>query len=136
MDRAELLAQAARGFLGTPFKLHGRERETGLDCVGLVIACLGEIGVRTEGPAGYSLRNLNVERWLGFARRAGLDRHSQVLSPVLFNRRNSISPPVSSRLPNTRAGSTRVLLRTSTSPGLRYRVISRNTRSSISPFSR
>lgn len=72
MDRGTLLAEAARGFLGTPFKLYGRDRGTGLDCVGLVIASLNKIGVRNEDPAGYGLRNHNVDRWLGFARRAGL----------------------------------------------------------------
>lgn len=73
MDQGERLAEAARGFLGTPFRLHGRNRETGLDCVGLVIASLEEIGVGAQSPAGYALRNHNIDRWLGCARRAGFE---------------------------------------------------------------
>ena len=36
-DREELFA-IARNFVGARFRLHGREAETGLDCIGLVIA--------------------------------------------------------------------------------------------------
>ena len=58
------LAQAASTFIGVRFKLYGRDRETGLDCVGLVCACLSAIGRPVEIPRGYRLRNLSIEQWL------------------------------------------------------------------------
>jgi len=42
--------------LGVPFRLHGRAPETGLDCVGVVAACLFAAGYRFETPTDYRLR--------------------------------------------------------------------------------
>jgi len=42
--------------VGAPFRLHGRSPETGLDCVGVVAACLFAAGYRFEAPSGYHLR--------------------------------------------------------------------------------
>ena len=51
----------ARSFLGTPFRLHGRDRHNGVDCVGLV-ALLYD---RTVGvPVDYAMRNSEGARWL------------------------------------------------------------------------
>ncbi len=72
MSRGEQLALAARKFLDTPFRLHGREPGVGLDCVGLLIASLDAIGIKAAGPTGYAFRNLSVDRWLGCALEAGL----------------------------------------------------------------
>jgi murein DD-endopeptidase / murein LD-carboxypeptidase len=50
----------AREFLGTPFKLHGRDPAEGVDCVGLIAL----IGGRIDGvPTGYSMRNVQGGRW-------------------------------------------------------------------------
>lgn len=47
---------AARRLLGSRFRLHGRDPETGLDCVGLVAAATGALA-----PSGYALRSANAE---------------------------------------------------------------------------
>ncbi len=43
----------ARAHLGVPFRLHGRDPATGLDCVGLVASATG---VQAGIPTGYALR--------------------------------------------------------------------------------
>lgn len=53
----ERFAQAAAGFVGTSFRLHGRDRISGLDCVGLLIASLRAIGRTPTNPCGYRLRS-------------------------------------------------------------------------------
>jgi hypothetical protein len=68
----ETLAAAALALVGCPFRLHGREPATGLDCVGLVAAALAAIGVRPVAPGGYTLRNLDIAQWLPMAERSGL----------------------------------------------------------------
>ena len=61
-------ARAARSFIGAPFRLQGRNRERGLDCVGLVSAALHEIGQPHRTPESYSLRNLHAQEvWPMFA---------------------------------------------------------------------
>ncbi|WP_432814098.1 peptidoglycan endopeptidase [Sphingorhabdus sp.] len=50
------IAACALTCLGAPFRLHGRSPETGLDCVGVVSACLFEAGYRFEIPTDYRLR--------------------------------------------------------------------------------
>jgi hypothetical protein len=68
----EALAAAALELVGCPFRLHGRDPATGLDCVGLVAAALAAVGVRPVPPAGYALRNLDIAQWLPLAERSGL----------------------------------------------------------------
>ncbi|WBY16845.1 peptidoglycan endopeptidase [Erythrobacteraceae bacterium WH01K] len=46
--------------MGTPFRLHGRDPASGLDCVGLVAASLARIGVRFRPPDRYALRNRSI----------------------------------------------------------------------------
>lgn len=50
MTGAEL-AEAAEALVGAPFRLHGRDPATGLDCIGVLAAALG-----TALPGGYRLR--------------------------------------------------------------------------------
>lgn len=66
------LAAAAEGFLGTPFRLHGRDPLRGLDCVGLVAAALAAIGRPAFAPLGYRLRQAAIDGLLGAAARSGL----------------------------------------------------------------
>lgn len=66
------LAAAGAGFVGVPFRLHGRDPARGLDCVGLVAASLAEIGRRAFAPSGYRLRQVAIEPLLGAAARSGL----------------------------------------------------------------
>ena len=79
MTRGDELARIACGFLGTPFRLHGRDPSIGLDCVGLVTASLTAMGVPVITPVGYRLRNRKIDQWLGAATDAGLTTvHDQI----------------------------------------------------------
>lgn len=71
-DRGAALADAAAELVGTPFRAHGRDPATGLDCVGLVITALSAVGEAPVSPGGYALRNLAVTQWLPLAGPAGL----------------------------------------------------------------
>lgn len=72
----------ARGLLGTPFRLHGRAPERGLDCVGLVAIAYG---LRSNVPTGYALRGRphayweTVMRAQGFVRRCADHRPRDLL---------------------------------------------------------
>lgn len=50
------VAEAALAAVGTRFRLHGREVEHGLDCVGLVALALRDAGYAGVVPTGYRLR--------------------------------------------------------------------------------
>ena len=67
-------AAAAAGLRGAPFRLHGRDPATGLDCVGLVAVALEHCGRAVVAPEGYALRALSVAPLLGFAERNGFAR--------------------------------------------------------------
>lgn len=69
----EQLAEAAASFLGTRFRLHGRDPATGLDCIGLVDASLRAIGRNPVSPRGYRLRNSDVGNWLACASLSGFE---------------------------------------------------------------
>ena len=64
-------AAAAEELCGAPFRLHGRDPATGLDCVGLVAAALERCGHAVVAPEGYALRALSVAPLLGFAAQNG-----------------------------------------------------------------
>ncbi|WEK45625.1 MAG: peptidoglycan endopeptidase [Candidatus Andeanibacterium colombiense] len=65
------LAHAAEGLIGAPFRLHGRDPATGLDCVGLLVAALAAIGRHPPAPLAYGLRNRDIAGPLAFARGMG-----------------------------------------------------------------
>lgn len=69
----QALAQAASQFIGTPFKLYGRDPRFGLDCVGLVCASLAAIGRPFEYPRGYKMRNIAIDHWLPITSKLGLE---------------------------------------------------------------
>jgi cell wall-associated NlpC family hydrolase len=71
--RPARLSEAALALVGAPFRLHGRDPATGLDCVGLVFASLAMIGCKPVAPRGYGLRNLSIDQWMAFAERSGLE---------------------------------------------------------------
>lgn len=50
------LAVAAEALVGVPFRLHGRDPATGLDCVGVLAAVLARYGHEAPLPGAYSLR--------------------------------------------------------------------------------
>jgi cell wall-associated NlpC family hydrolase len=64
-------AAAAASLVGAPFRLHGRDPASGLDCVGLVAAALDRCGRRAVAPQGYALRATRVAPLLHFAARNG-----------------------------------------------------------------
>jgi hypothetical protein len=65
------LALAAEGLVGASFRLHGRDRLTGFDCLGLVLLALAEIGRPAHLAFCYGLRNLEPERFFRMAEKAG-----------------------------------------------------------------
>jgi len=50
------LAAAAEALVGRRFRLHGRDPESGLDCIGVLAASLAAIGRPVAFPSGYALR--------------------------------------------------------------------------------
>ena len=61
------LAAAAEALVGAPFRLHGRDPATGLDCVGVVLAALGT----TADVRGYGLRNRSIAPYQELAAASG-----------------------------------------------------------------
>lgn len=66
------LARAAESHVGAPFRLRGRDPATGLDCLGLVLAALAEIGRPVRMPLHYAPRNLDLKRFEALPGAAGL----------------------------------------------------------------
>ena len=78
----EALARAALQFIDVPFRLHGRDPQTGLDCVGLVAAAMQRCGHPVTPPQGYALRTLDLAPFLHSASQSGLSqvrRHGDVV---------------------------------------------------------
>jgi cell wall-associated NlpC family hydrolase len=70
------LAAAAATLIGVPFRLHGRDPATGLDCIGLVAEAMRRTGVVPAVPAGYRLRAMTVDAMLPFADANGFEPFS------------------------------------------------------------
>lgn len=75
------LAIAAERFVGTPFRLHGRDPARGLDCVGLVAAALAAAGRPSRAPTGYRLRQVAIDAFLDAAAVAGLEDAAGRIAP-------------------------------------------------------
>ena len=71
-QRGLRVAQAAETLVGAPFRLYGRHRDTGLDCVGVVSVALEAAGQHREFPVGYCLRMRNVDAFIARAEVFGL----------------------------------------------------------------
>lgn len=72
ISRGQKLANAAAHFIGVRFRLHGRNPEDGLDCIGLIACSLRAIGDNPTIPEGYHLRNTSPLSWIGCAELSGL----------------------------------------------------------------
>ena len=67
----ERFALEAEQLLGTPFRFHGRDPESGLDCIGLAAAALAGAGIAARIPQGYTLRNLRIGGLVSHASASG-----------------------------------------------------------------
>jgi len=77
---AERFAFEAERLVGIPFRLHGRDPATGVDCIGLVACALEAAGLRADPPQGYMLRNTNLG---AHADKAGNSGFVPVAGPVI-----------------------------------------------------
>lgn len=75
------LAAAAEALAGTPFRLHGRDPASGLDCVGVVAAAFAACGRSPPTLRGYGLRNTAIHRWIELASLAGLIDAAEGMKP-------------------------------------------------------
>jgi cell wall-associated NlpC family hydrolase len=66
------LARAARALVGTPFRLHGRDPQAGLDCVGVLEAAIRACGCDVRLPNLYALRSCRQPDLAPFASELGL----------------------------------------------------------------
>lgn len=67
----ERLGAAALSLVGAPFRMHGRDPATGLDCVGVAVAALALTGRPVTPPADYALRGGCPLRFDGWAAACG-----------------------------------------------------------------
>ncbi|WP_374410761.1 hypothetical protein [Novosphingobium colocasiae] len=83
---AEAFAEAAGWLVGVPFRLHGRDPHTGLDCVGVLASAGAAAGAAWTLPSGYALRHARVPdldglaAGLGFVPASGTVRRGDVLA--------------------------------------------------------
>lgn len=70
------MADKAMSLCGAPFCLHGRDAETGLDCIGLAEQCLIAARFECEPPNGYSIRGGSERSISKFMAEAGFVRFS------------------------------------------------------------
>jgi cell wall-associated NlpC family hydrolase len=75
------LAEAAETLEGVPFRLHGRDPATGLDCIGVLAASLAACGCPPPFPSGYRLRTRTLPELGGMARACGFALHEGVCKP-------------------------------------------------------
>jgi murein DD-endopeptidase / murein LD-carboxypeptidase len=58
--RSDARIARARALIGVPFRLHGRDPASGIDCVGLIGIALDR---REAAPTGYAMRGGTAARW-------------------------------------------------------------------------
>ncbi len=68
------MAAKAVSLCGTRFRLHGREQENGLDCIGLANQCLLAADVDCGAPNGYSIRGGSEAKINDFMAETGFER--------------------------------------------------------------
>ncbi|MEM8917668.1 MAG: peptidoglycan endopeptidase [Pseudomonadota bacterium] len=61
-SEAQIIARTALALVGTPFRLHGRDPNHGLDCIGLCALCVKAAGRNSDIPNGYALRGGDAEK--------------------------------------------------------------------------
>jgi murein DD-endopeptidase / murein LD-carboxypeptidase len=72
--------RVARGrtLIGKSFRLHGRDPDTGLDCVGLVALLYGRID---DVPIGYTMRGTQGVRWIMLLDQLATRRDDGLMAP-------------------------------------------------------
>jgi cell wall-associated NlpC family hydrolase len=75
------LAHAAEALVGTRFRLHGRDRASGLDCIGVFSAAMEAIGRPVPLPNGYALRTRDPALLLPSPERLGFGEATGPLGP-------------------------------------------------------
>lgn len=68
----------ARALIGVPFRLHGRDPGSGLDCAGFAALCYGGAGPL---PTGYGLRGCPVGEAAGHLRVSGFVPRTGAVHP-------------------------------------------------------
>jgi cell wall-associated NlpC family hydrolase len=72
MDARSAMAAAAMELVGAPFRLHGRDRQHGVDCVGVLVIALAAAGRTPRLPQEYTLRRTSIDDFVAAAREVGL----------------------------------------------------------------
>jgi hypothetical protein len=92
------IGKAAMTLVGVPFRLHGRDPATGLDCIGLVAEAMARAGYTPVAPHGYSLRASSVEALFPFVSANGLKqvRKDGAIALVMVN---PLQPHLAVRVP-------------------------------------
>ena len=75
------LAHEAERLIGAPFRLHGRNAQTGIDCIGLLAVALGRIERAPVLPTGYPLRLGDLAGWLPDAAACGFEPATPPFTP-------------------------------------------------------
>ena len=70
--RMDRIVAASRDLVGVRFRLQGRSRASGVDCVGLAALALAEAGHEAAVPRGYGLRSGDEALARGWLAEAGL----------------------------------------------------------------
>ncbi len=72
MTAAQALARAASELVGAPFRLRGRDPQTGLDCIGVVTTALARAGRAPPTLPHYAMRNVCCAHFLELLPHVGL----------------------------------------------------------------
>ena len=75
------LAAAAHRLVDSPFRLHGRDPATGLDCIGLVIVALQAVGRPVPATPRYTLRNTDIAALLALLPASGFHSTCEPTAP-------------------------------------------------------
>ena len=68
------MADKAMALCGAPFCLHGRDEDSGLDCIELAAQCLIAAHFECDVPNGYSIRGGSEQAISKFMAEAGFER--------------------------------------------------------------
>lgn len=75
------LAREAERLIGKPFRLHGRDPKTGVDCIGLLAVALKRGGQSAPLPTGYPMRLRSLSPWLPEPEACGFTVAEQPFAP-------------------------------------------------------